>query len=145
MQNIPVIDLKAFREDGPAAFDSAAIDKAALVEAGTIQNNSISTLAGLPFLGREGDNIPKKGEKVRRTFMKLLDISRELVWFVKYVSQNPTFKVLAVEKAKLDRHRAQQRALLGVAADEDAQRRVEEARVLVHEQVEYHRHHLRVR
>ncbi len=33
MQNIPVIDLKAFREDGPAAFDSAAIDKAALVEA----------------------------------------------------------------------------------------------------------------
>jgi isopenicillin N synthase-like dioxygenase len=33
MQNIPVIDLQAFREVGPAAFDTAAIDKAALVEA----------------------------------------------------------------------------------------------------------------
>ena len=33
MQNIPVIDLQAFREVGPAAFDMAAIDKGALVEA----------------------------------------------------------------------------------------------------------------
>ena len=33
MQNIPIIDLRAFREVGPAAFDTAAIDKSALVEA----------------------------------------------------------------------------------------------------------------